>query len=357
MPIVPLYGHTALRERLLERVRAGTLPQSLLLHGPAGVGKQRLALWLAQGLLCSEPEPPGGACRHCRFTLELSHPDLLWVFPRPRPKDSAPELDDVAQDMAKAIRDRVEHHGLYAPPPGSESLFVSTVRYLVHCAAKTPAIAQRKVFVVGEADRMVVQEGSETAANAFLKLLEEPPDDTWIIVTTSALSGLIPTVRSRLVAVRVPPLDEASIRAFVTDPAVSPALDEIGLPGSPDERARLAQGAPGALLASTMRREAVEEAERFLAAARSRDPRARYKLALAQGHVGARGGFSDVLDALTLALHDRLKRHAEHDDEARTRHTGRAIDAVEDAKRLAEANVSPQLITVQLLDALSAIAR
>ena len=102
-----------------------------------------------------------------------------------------------------------------------------------------------------------------------------------------------------------------------------------------------------------MRREAVEEAERFLDTARSRDPRARYKLALAQGNVGARSGFSDVLDALTLALHERLKQHAERHDEARARHTGHALDAVEEAKRLAEANVSPQLITVQLLDALT----
>ncbi|HSA57015.1 MAG TPA: hypothetical protein VLE53_14985 [Gemmatimonadaceae bacterium] len=354
MPIVPLYGHTALRERLSERVRGGTLPQSLLLHGPAGVGKQRLALWLAQALLCERETPPCGECRQCRFALELSHPDLLWVFPRPRPRDADPEIDDVAQDMAKAVRERVERRGLYPAPPGSESLFVSTVRYLVHGAVKTPAIAARKVFVVGEADRMVVQEGSEFAANAFLKLLEEPPADTWIIVTTSALAALIPTVRSRLVAVRVPPLDDASVQAFVADPSVSTALDELGLPGSREERVRLAQGAPGMLLTSTLRREAVDEAERFLAAAQSRDPGARFKLALAQGNVGARGGFSDVLDALTLALHDRLRRHAEHHDETRTRTTGRAMDAVEEAKRLAEANVSPQLITVRLLEDLSA---
>ena len=65
----------------------GTLPSSLLLHGPRGVGKQRLALWLGQLLLCQandDAEMPCGRCTACRFALELGHPDLRWFFPRPR---------------------------------------------------------------------------------------------------------------------------------------------------------------------------------------------------------------------------------------------------------------------------------
>ena len=50
MPIVPLFGHAELTDRLQGAARAGALPASLLLHGPAGVGKQRLALRLAQTL-------------------------------------------------------------------------------------------------------------------------------------------------------------------------------------------------------------------------------------------------------------------------------------------------------------------
>jgi DNA polymerase III subunit delta' len=52
MPIAPLFGHQALRERLLASIARDTLPASLLLVGPRGVGKQRLALWLGQALLC-----------------------------------------------------------------------------------------------------------------------------------------------------------------------------------------------------------------------------------------------------------------------------------------------------------------
>ena len=52
MPLVNLYGHQDLKQRLLTSFRSGTLPASLLFHGPRGTGKQRLGLWLAQALLC-----------------------------------------------------------------------------------------------------------------------------------------------------------------------------------------------------------------------------------------------------------------------------------------------------------------
>ena len=61
----PIAGHEAIRERLETAARTGRLPQSMLLHGPAGVGKQRLALWLARLLLC-ERQTGCGECQSCR---------------------------------------------------------------------------------------------------------------------------------------------------------------------------------------------------------------------------------------------------------------------------------------------------
>ena len=52
MPLYPLIGHRTARNRLAQAIRTGKLPQVLLVTGPAGVGKQRLALWLAQLVLC-----------------------------------------------------------------------------------------------------------------------------------------------------------------------------------------------------------------------------------------------------------------------------------------------------------------
>src|SRR5438046_10175410 len=109
MPIVPLFGHTELRARLTDAVQRGTLPASLLLHGPRGVGKQRLALWLGQLLLCERENRPCGECRSCRYSRDLTHPDLHWYFPRPRLKDSDPELQDVRDDYCEAIVERLAY--------------------------------------------------------------------------------------------------------------------------------------------------------------------------------------------------------------------------------------------------------
>jgi len=349
MSLIPLFGHEALRRRLLDRVKSRTLPQSLLFHGPPGVGKQRLALWLGQALLCRMAPSPCGLCQDCRYALDLVHPDLIWAFPRPRPKESEIDLDDVKNDLAAAARDRALAGGLYAVPSGSDGIFVSTIRFLVRQAWLTPALASRKVFVIGDGDRTVLQEGSEYAANALLKLLEEPPDDTCIVVTTSALGALLPTIRSRLVSVRVPLLAPDALRAFVSDARVAARLDALALPASVDQRVSLAAGAPGSLLSSDVRADALQDAQRLLDAALTGTRADLLRLAFVQGQSGARGGFSSVLDALTVALHARMRAGAERADERQAAAASRAVDLVEEAKLLADGNVNPQLVTAKLL--------
>lgn len=91
MSLRPLYGHEAVRRRLLSAVRSGRLPQAILFEGPQGVGKQRLALWLGQALLCDQPGPDGacGSCRACTMAANLTHPDIHWFVPLEAPKRSA----------------------------------------------------------------------------------------------------------------------------------------------------------------------------------------------------------------------------------------------------------------------------
>jgi DNA polymerase-3 subunit delta' len=317
------------------------------------VGKQRLALWLGAALLCEAANRACGVCQSCRYCAELAHPDLHWIFPRPRLKDADASHDDVRQDYAEAIAERVASRGLYPRPSGSEGIYVAAVRSIVHRAALSPALARRKVFVVGDGERMVPQEGSEFAANAFLKLLEEPPADTTIIVTSSEPGALLPTIRSRVVSLRVSSLPERDMRSFLADPAVVTTLAAESLPATDAERLALAAGAPGELLGGTERDAARTGARRILEAAESGDRAQALRVAFAQGPSGARGRFTDTLDALAQLLHDRTRTRVQHGDERAAERSARAIDAVERARGLAAGNVSPNLVTAELFRALA----
>jgi DNA polymerase-3 subunit delta' len=347
--IIPLFGHDDIRARLDDSARRGGFPASLLLQGPRGIGKQRLALWLGQRLLCAVESAPCGSCQGCRFAQELTHPDLHWYFPRPRLKDTDPELEDIRSDYAEAIAERADEQGLYPAPPGSDGIFVATVRAIVQQAVMSPAIGPRRVFIIGDAERMVPQEGTEFAANAFLKLLEEPPADTNLILTSSEPGALLPTVRSRVVTVRVPPVDDRHVREFLAHDAVSARLaKEDGLPDRTDERVAFAAGAPGRLLGAESWQRAMEGARRILEAAAGK-PAAAYETAWTQSSAKARGSFADTLDALSQALHERAETSVHRGAERAALGATRAIEAVEVAKERVASNVSPQLITVNLI--------
>jgi DNA polymerase-3 subunit delta' len=358
VPLLPIYGHAALRARLAATAARGALPSSLLLHGPRGVGKQQLALWVGRALLCESGDRssgPCGVCKSCRLAAELHHPDLHWFFPRPRLKGGDPDPGDVREDLADAIAERLGNGGLYDAPGGDEGIHVATVRAIVQTAALAPAMGTRKAFVVGDADRMVAQEGAEYAANAFLKLLEEPPSDTTLILTTSEPGALLPTIRSRVVMLRVPALADSDVRAFLADATVAEHLDLGG--ESEADIIRLAGGAPGRLVGAGAWKLALGEAKRLLDAAAAHDRGPAMRVAFGQSPGGARGKFSDMLDALTLLLRERAQVAAARDESRAAAGAASAVETVEQIKEMASGNVNPQLLTASLLRRLQPLVR
>lgn len=365
MPLLPVYGHTSIRHRLSAAASDGRLPASILLQGARGVGKQRLALWLGQYLLCDNAiqgrlGEPCGSCQHCRYAIRGTHPDLHWFFPRPRLKDGDASAAEVEADLSEAINERVGDDGLWPPVHGAGApvgIYMATVLALLKMASLRPAMAKRSVFVVGDAEKMVSQEGADQAANAFLKLLEEPPEGTTLILTTSEPGALLPTIRSRVVSVRVPRLSQNEIEEFLDDPAVVRRFAN-------ERRGELivrAHGAPGALLASDSDSDAFKSAGAILEAALAGDsPEARsMRIAVAarQGVSGARGSFAAMLDALSVLLGEHTRQLLTSDNEVQAQKTASTLMAVEEAKLRANGNVSPQLITASLLADLHQILR
>jgi len=355
MALPPLIGHMGLRTRLAHAVAKGALPQVILLTGPAGVGKQRLSLWLAQLVLCERRgSEPCQECRPCRLIGTLSHPDVHWFIPVPRPKasDSDKQVEEAAQNLAQAIDER-RSQPLYGESDGMASHSLATVRLLQRRASLTAVEGGRRVFIIGEADRLVAQEASPEAANALLKLLEEPPAGSLFVLTTVEPRRLLPTVRSRAVTLRLAPLTDAEVRGFLeTSLQPRPSSGEL------NQRVAAAAGSPGrALQAGLAGGKAQEAADRLLAGVLAGLGPA-LERALNQQPWSARGEFTAMLDALAETLGEAARVSVGQPPrrnlpESLLRHSGpepllHALERVADAREAAWGNVNPQILLAVL---------
>jgi len=339
MTLRSIYGQEGLQNRLEGALASGRFPQTAVLVGPRGVGKQRLALWVAQALICTGAKVPCGDCPDCRKVGQLTHPDLHWFVPIPRPKAADPgkQADEARESIGEVMAERRES-GLWRPPAGMVSHPLASVRLLQRVAAVTPFSASRKVVILGDAERLVVQEASQEAANALLKLLEEPPADTTLMLTVADIQALLPTIRSRVVPIRVGRVTDQAVREFLRR-----ELEHA--PGkSLEQRVLLAEGCIGRAVAlddsggDAPRR----EAERFLDAVRA-GPVSWSERVLAQPPWSARGDFSAMLDALALTLREELAEGAERADGERVRRHLAAVKRIETVRLEASGNANPQL--------------
>lgn len=348
MPLAPIFGQEGVKSRLATAQASGKLPHSLLLTGPRGVGKQRLALWLAQLIHCEAPGngglDPCGECRPCRLVLSLQHPDVHWFVPIELSKrggsggtDADKQVELAADALAEEMTARREQPG-YAPVTGLASHPVASVRLLLKRLALTPALGKRKVFIVGDAERLIPQLGTEVAANALLKALEEPPADSVLILTAADPNALLPTILSRVVLVRVARIADSAVTAFAQQ------VLEMGTKPELAQRVTAAEGCIGKLFATdTGRSGQPDQAARFWESP--------MLFALGQMPFQARGGFTAMLDALAEKLRSEVRRGGD------TAKLVEAIAAVMDARDLAQGNVNPQLLAAVLAEDLEGVRR
>lgn len=353
MNLAPLAGHHEIRAQLNRAIAAGSLPQVLLITGAPGIGKQRLALWLAQRVICSAPQAgePCGECNGCRKVLGLAHPDVHWYVPVPRPK--AGEADKQAEEVAESLEAVMAERRaapLWGAPDGMAIHGIASARLVQRQASLTAAEGGWRVFLIGRAEKLVPQESSPEAANALLKLLEEPPPRSLFLLTTAEPGLVLPTIRSRAVPIRASRISDNEVREFLA--AAKPEL------ATADVVAK-ARGSIGAALAAVDAglEKARSAAREFLAAVGNGTVAATDR-ALRQGPWQARGDFTAMLDALAevLAADARSGLTGARGGKLEPAAALAAVEKVLAAREQAQGNINPQLLLAVLADELAPLA-
>src|SRR5712664_4154318 len=181
------------------RGRLARLPHALLIHGMRGVGKLALAEHIAQLLLCEsadEAAKPCGACPGCRWFLGGNHPDFRRLEPESLAQPSDQQTDE----------EQASSTGRRAKP--SIEIKIDQVRELADFLNVGSHRGKLRVALMHPAEHM-----NPHAANALLKALEEPPSGVVFLLVSHRPAGLLPTIRSRCIALPVPvPPREAALQ-------------------------------------------------------------------------------------------------------------------------------------------------
>ena len=194
-----------------------------LLHGPDGVGKRAVAYEMARALQCPEQADEAcDACPTCRKTRRMVHPDVHVNLPHPWSQEKDRDEDDIGARIRRlgenpyAAIDYVRRPSLSDPSETSNQQVyyrIDQVRQdIIQPMSLAKGEGRYKVNILIDAEKM-----REEAANAFLKLLEEPPPQTVFLLTTNRPDQLLPTILSRCQQLRFDPLLPDTIEEALVD--------------------------------------------------------------------------------------------------------------------------------------------
>lgn len=156
-------GNQLVKEIAFNMLQKKTVPHAIMIEGDGGLGKHTLGLSLAQSILCDDAVEYCGKCRHCLLFSAGSHPDFSILSPNKK-----------------------------------NLISVEDIRALKKAAYQRPDRAAKKVYIIENASRM-----NREAQNAFLKILEEPPEYVVFILLAESSSSFLDTIISRCTIFRL----------------------------------------------------------------------------------------------------------------------------------------------------------
>lgn len=179
-----IIGQEQIKEHLQNALRQNKVNHAYILNGERNAGKEFIAKVFAAALQCGNPDmssglwEPCGKCHSCKQMEGRNQPDVIYVS---HEKPGSIGVEDI----------RGQINGTVAIKPYS---------------------SPKKVYIMNEGEKMTVQ-----AQNALLKTLEEPPEYTVILILTTNVESLLPTILSRCVVLNMKPVKDAEVKRFLME--------------------------------------------------------------------------------------------------------------------------------------------
>src|SRR3954468_3720515 len=204
-------GNSETVTRLREMLTRDRFPHAVILSGPPGAGKYTLAQMIAKAMNCERRPISNGLidfCGQCESCTRIAQSDDLEA----RFTEAVEARDGLRETDKKETRILVQTHPevLVVPPdPPQMMIKVDQVRQVIQTARYKPQESRRRVFIFVDSAFM------KEAANALLKVLEEPPDFATLFILVRNPGELLPTIRSRCVIFSLSALPNSEIERYL----------------------------------------------------------------------------------------------------------------------------------------------
>lgn len=208
-----IIGQENIKKILQHSILENKIAHAYCFWGDEGVGKDGIAIEFAKTTNCLNPTISGSSiepcevCSSCKMFSNFNHPNFQFVFSLPTSKASDTNETKLDDSTIDDIRDQLNHkskdyyHKLSIS--GGNQIKISVVREVKRNLSLSANTIGRRCIVIVRADELTIE-----SANAFLKTLEEPHDNTTIILTTTKKNSILPTILSRCQVIHFPPLTD-----------------------------------------------------------------------------------------------------------------------------------------------------
>ncbi len=206
-----IIGQEEVKEHLHRLLHENKLPHAIMFCGPKGAGKLPLALAFAQMLLCQNPADDGacGLCSDCQMSTLWTHPDLHFSFPIYKGKSGDKPVSD---DFLQEWREQISLSPYFDIEDWLEDIGAENQQIVIY-VQESDNLRRKLMLKASQGGRKVVvlwlpERMNEQTGNKLLKLIEEPPIGTHLLLVSQEPDLVLGTIQSRVQRINVPALPE-----------------------------------------------------------------------------------------------------------------------------------------------------